>query len=283
MRIINQTPLVKEDGSISLINRIKGTLQYGFSWYPDLQAQQQAIEILERQLGKKFTLIRNAVLGKSQVMIPIILIGPPGIFVLVVTHLSGSYRAKGSSWGTFVNGSEFKDANINLIKRTDQFAKAVDLYFKRHDFDLPEKAEPVLLSVNPALHVTSIRPIVRLVLSDAVERFAIGIRQQPPVMSVEIVHQLAEEIINPRPKKKPEDESTLKADETENNLNKSREKTPVRKKAPKKAPSKKRTKPAKKSGFGGMSQKQLIILGMLGLILVCILISIIVFAVVRFT
>lgn len=273
MKIINKTPLIREDGSISLINRVKGTLRYGFSWYPDLQAQQQAIKILERQLGKKFTLIRNILLGKSQVMIPMILIGPQGIFVLVVTHISGSYRAKGEAWGTIVDGSEFKDASINLIKRTDQFAKAVDIYFKRREFDLPIKAEPILLSVNPALHVTSIRPSIRVVMSDAVERFAVGIRKQPPVMTVEIVHQIAEEIVNPRPKKKPE-ETQLNAEEVEYNFDEPNKKKPAPKPTPKKARPKKKAKPAKKGGFGNMSQKQLIILGVLGLIMVCILISI---------
>ncbi len=51
MRIIDKTPLVEEDGSISFINRVKGSLQYGFSWYPDLQAQQKLISILDKKLS----------------------------------------------------------------------------------------------------------------------------------------------------------------------------------------------------------------------------------------
>ena len=202
MRILDKTPLIAEDGSISFIDRIQGTLKYGFSWYPNLQAQQKAIELLEKHLGKKFTLIRNHTLGKSKITVPIILIGPPGIKVIFVTHLLGTYRAKNDSWGT-VSSGKFKEAGINLLKRTAMLGKAVDTYLKRKDFDLPDGIEPILLSVNPALHVASVRPIVRIVMSDAVDRFATSLAQEPPMMSVEIVHKIAEEIVNPRPPKAP--------------------------------------------------------------------------------
>jgi len=201
MRIIDKTPLIEEDGSVTLFNRIKGTLQYGYSWSPRLQAQQKAVDILDRHLSKKFTLIRNHTLGNSKLMIPLILIGPPGVYLIFVTHLTGTYRAKGDTWGT-VSGGTFKEASVNIIKRTSQFAKAVDIYLRKKEFELPEEVEPILLAVDPALHISSVRPIVRIVMSDAVERFASNLEQDPPVMSVEVVHQMAEEIVNPRPKKK---------------------------------------------------------------------------------
>ena len=285
MRIIDQTPLISEDGSINSINRIKGTLQYGFSWYPDLQAQQQAIDLFERHLGKKFTLIRNHTLGKSKITVPLILIGPPGIKVIFVTHLLGTYRAKGDMWGT-ISGGNFKEASINLLKRTAQLGKAVRIYLDRKNFNLPEGIEPILLSINPGLHIASVRPIVRIVMSDAVDRFAAALAQEPPMMSVEIVHEIAEEIINPRPPKQPpepekkQNQPSPARDKSEIDFAFEEEDAPAAKTAPSK-PRRVSRPPVKKTPetYFGLTGKQLAILGILGAILILFLVLFIIWIV----
>lgn len=200
MRIIDKTPFLEEDGSISFINRIQGTLQNGFSWYPNIQAQQKAIAIFERQLDKKFTLVRNHTLGASKITVPFILIGPPGVQIFLLTNEEGMYRAKADSWGT-VDGEKYKEASINLLKRTAQLGRAVQMYLQKQNFALPVDVEPILLAINPKMHIDSVRPSVRIVMSDAVERFAASLRQSPPIMTVTDVHQLSEAILTPiRPK-----------------------------------------------------------------------------------
>lgn len=196
MRIIDKTPFVSEDGSISLVNRIQGTLQNGFSWYGNLQAQAQAVAFFEKQLDKKFTLIRNHSLGASKITIPFIIIGPPGVYVCVVTDVEGTYRAKGNSWGT-VDGEKYKEASVNLLKRTIQYAKVADLYIQKQGLTLPRASEPILLALNPGLHIESVRPAVRIVMSDALERFAATLRQAPPIMAVEDGHQVSEALLSP--------------------------------------------------------------------------------------
>ena len=298
MKIIDKTPLIEEDGSISFINRVKGSLQYGFSWYPDLQAQQKAINLLGKKLGKKFTLIRNHTLGKSNITIPLILIGPPGVHIIFVTHLEGSYEAKGDAWGTIAKGS-FKAASVNLLKRTKQLGKAMQVYLERQSFELPNGVVPILLSVNPALHVASVRPLVRIVMSDAAERFASSLAQEPPRMSVEIVHQMAEAIINPRSPKAaeapaqppfgsvqevaaeeyiPEPSFSPESDMGDLGFAFEEEEPVQAPPAPVAEPRKKARPPAKKasSGYFGMTEKQLIILGVMAAILVCFLISFII-------
>lgn len=290
MRIIDKTPLIKEDGSVNAFDRIKGTLQYGFSWYANLQAQQKAIALLDRHLSKKFTLIRNHTLGNSKIIIPITLIGPPGVYVIFVTHLHGTYRAKNDAWGT-VSGGTFKEDSINIVKRTSKFAKAVDLYLRKKEFELPDEVEPILLAVNPALHVASVRPIVRIVMSDAIERFASNLEQDPPVMSVEIVHQIAEEIVNPRPKKKVEaapqskkteaspshaaQRSSASSTEDMGDINfafdESAQEAATLPKPKRKTVQRVRKAPAS-SKFFGMTGKQLALLGVMGAILICLLV-----------
>lgn len=216
MRIIDKTPYLEEDGSISLVNRIQGTLKNGFSWYGNLQAQARALAYFGKQLDKKFTLIRNHTLGASQITIPFILVGPPGVYVFMVTNLEGTYRAKGSNWGK-VDGDKYKEASINLIKRTMLFTKAVEAYLKKQGIELPEPIEPIVLALNPGMHIETVRPAVRIVMSDAFDRFAVGLRQAPPVMTVTDVHQIAELILSPI-RKKSASEAPMTAPDPEPNI-----------------------------------------------------------------
>lgn len=200
MRLIDKTPFLEEDGSISIINRIQGTLKNGFSWYSNLEAQSKTVAYFEKQFDNKFTLIRNHTLGASKITIPFILIGTPGVYVFMVTNLEGTYRAKGSNWGK-VDGEKYKEASINLIKRTTQFAKAVDVYLDKQGIELPQPIVPILLTLNPGMHIETVRPAVRIVMRDALDRFAVEVRQTPPIMAREDVHVVSEAVLNPLRKK----------------------------------------------------------------------------------
>ncbi len=299
MRIIDKTPFIEEDGSISFINRIQGTLQHGFSWYPNLQAQQKALAIFNKRLDKKFTLVRNHTLGASKITVPFILIGPPGVYVFLVTNIEGTYQAKADSWGT-VEGERFKEASINLLKRTQQLAKAVQVYLKKQSIELPEGTEPVLLTLNPGMHVDSVRPLVRIVMRDAVERFAASLSQLPPIMAVADVHQISEALLNPLRKTKaataqsqPEEnviafaEPTPTLEEPASNtfgdlgFSFDDEEEPAAEvftpaapplEASHPIPQKKRTPTKAETALLGMTRKQLIILASMGISLACILI-----------
>lgn len=199
MKVIDKTPLQNEKGEISLLERLQGTLKYGFSWYPELEAQKVIITQLDRALEKGFTLIRNLTLPGSEIIEPIILIGPPGVYVIYVTHLSGYYEAKGDQWGTSNNG-RFTPASINLMSRAARLAKVLQVYIERQGISLPKPVEAVLIASSPAMHIDSTRPVVRVVMSDAIKQFAASLLQAPPVMRAEFIHDLADRIVTPRPK-----------------------------------------------------------------------------------
>ena len=154
------------------------------------------LPLFEKSLDRKYTLLRNITLPGLDACIPIILVGPAGIYVCVVTDKAGMYRAKGDQWG-IISGEIFKPDKINLVTRTEQFARAVQVYLQNQGrFDIPG-VEPVLLCTNPSIHVDSIRPIVRIVLRDALERFIISISEISPVIGQDIVIKVVDFITNP--------------------------------------------------------------------------------------
>ena len=207
MKVIDKTPLQNENGIIGPLQRIQGTLEYGLSWYSEMEAQKAIVAQLEQVLEKGFALVRNVTLGKSSIVEPLVLIGPPGVYVLYVTPVSGLYEAKGDEWNVVKNGHSYR-APANLMSRAARLARALQVFLERQGITLPGPVEPVLVASSPAMHIDSLRPMVRVVLSDAVRQFAGSLLQARPILKPEVVYDLADRIITPRPKAPPPEPDT---------------------------------------------------------------------------
>lgn len=197
MKIIDQTPFLDANGQLSLVNRIQGMLKYGFSWPANLEAQAKVIAQLNKVIEKGFTLVRNQQLGASEIVVPLILIGSSGIYAMEATPLKGLYQARGEEWGTVVNG-RFQPANINILSRTARLAKILKVFFERQGMKLSAAVEPVLLAADPGLHIESVRPAVRPVMSDAIDRFAASLLTARPLYNAQEVGEFLERLQNPR-------------------------------------------------------------------------------------
>jgi hypothetical protein len=201
MKIIDKTPLLDEKGELGVRQRLQGMLQFGFSWPNELLAQKAIISFFDRQLERGYTLIRNMTLGQSGITIPMILLGPAGIFVINVTHLRGRYEAKGAAWNVQA-GEGYKPASINLIQVTSRMARALQAFIERQGVNLPVNIEPVLIAADPGLHIDSVGSAVRVMMIDGIKAFVSGLATGPPVLSAEAVHEFTERILNPRLRKK---------------------------------------------------------------------------------
>lgn len=211
MKLIDQTPLQDENGEIGIVQRAQGTLKYGFDWYPELEAQKSVLAHLSRVLGKGFTVIRNQTLGASGITVPLVLVGSAGIYAAHVTHLQGTYQARGESWGQMF-GLNYRPARINLMTRTQLLARALQAFIERQGVKLPKPVEPVILAANPGLDIESMQPAVRIILLDALERWAASLEGAAPVFTLETAYELADRIVNPRPpKQEGQDETAVKA------------------------------------------------------------------------
>jgi hypothetical protein len=203
MKIIDKTPLVNEKGELGPAQRIQGMMKFGFNWPTELQAQKAIVTFFDRQLEKGYTLIRNVTLGASGITVPMILMGPAGIFVIHVTYLRGRYEARGNAWNE-ESGTGFKPASPNLIQETARMAAAVKAFIERQGVKVPIPIEPVLIAANPGLHVESVKPAVRVLMIDGIKSFVTGLSTTTTgrVLSAEAVHEFTERIVNPRPMRK---------------------------------------------------------------------------------
>jgi hypothetical protein len=199
MKIIDKTPLQDANGNISMIARVQGTLKYGLSWYGELEAQKAVIAQLNRSLEKGFVLIRNFTLPGSEIVIPIILIGAGGIWVIYVTQVKGRFEAKGDQWNTISNDGKPQPASINLINRVSKLTSAFQKYLKIQKVDMPNPVESVLIAADPGAQIESVRPIARVVRSDAIKQFANSLLQATPIWRTSFIHDLADRLVDPRP------------------------------------------------------------------------------------
>ena len=199
MKIIDKTPFQNEKGEFGLVQRLQGMWEYGGAWHAELDAQRTVIAQLERVLEKGFTLIRNLRLQNSQIVEPLILVGPPGVFVMYVTPISGFFEAKGDQWNVIKNDRRVP-AQVNMLQRVARLARALQVYLNRQEMYMPGMFEGVLVTTNPAVHVDVLRPIVRVVKSDAVKQFGVTLAQSRPVLQSAEVAELVDHIIRPHKK-----------------------------------------------------------------------------------
>ena len=202
MKVIDKTPFQDEKGNFNIVQRFQGMLEYGFSWQAEIEAQKIVIAQLDRVLEKGFTLIRNLNLVNSRILEPLILVGPPGVFVLYVTPVSGFFEAKGDEWNIARNNRRMP-AKINPMTRVARLARAVQVYLNRQGVYLPGLVEPVLIAASPGVHIELLRPIVRVVLSDAIKQFGASLLQARPMLKSELIHEVVDHLINPREKSGP--------------------------------------------------------------------------------
>lgn len=200
MKVIDQTPFFNADGKISMLDQVKATLRFGATWVQETQAQKGVMTALEHGLDKRFTLLRNVTLPGLEISIPFILVGPTGVYAMYVTAQRGMFRAKGDAWGT-ISGNNFSPSNVNLLTRTARMARAVQVYFQRQGYEGVGGVDATLLCADPGMYVDSVRPIVRVVQSDGLERFAASIGQAHEIISSGTAAEVVNRILNPKPAK----------------------------------------------------------------------------------
>jgi hypothetical protein len=176
-------------------------MKFGSTWIKEVEAQKQIIPLLGKVLDNNYTLLRNIIPLHLETNFPCILIGPPGVYVIYVTPLTGIFRARGDQWGT-ISGNTFKNVKPNLLTRTERMARAIHSYLQRQGYTTINNVDGVLLFSDPSVNVDTIRPIIRVVMCDAMERFAISLTQARVVLNHDSIQDIISRILNP-PKPTP--------------------------------------------------------------------------------
>jgi hypothetical protein len=198
MKRIECSPFRDEQGQISLENRVRGTLQNGLSWYGEMQAIDTAVRKLDKSLGDEHVALTSVALPGIDITIPLLIMSPQGVRIFLPTSVQGVFRAKGDEWLKFGGGSSrrFTEAKPNLQWKVLEMAQSTLNYLRGMGFGLPE-VEAVLIFTNPRTHVEASNAPARIVLADAIERFAANILQFQPIMDQDDIRDLVRAFTHP--------------------------------------------------------------------------------------
>ena len=198
MKIVDQTPYYKENGELSFIDRVKAIMEFGTGWFKEIEAQRSVTAVLKKSLDKNYTLLCNIIPPGLDARIPLILVGPTGVYVMSVTPKIGMFRARGDQWGTD-SGNSLRPENPNLLTLTEKMARAIQIYLERQGYTDLTNVEAILLCSDPATTVDTMRPIIRVIMRDSLERFAASIIQARIVLSPESAFNIVNRLLNPPP------------------------------------------------------------------------------------
>ncbi len=212
MKIIDLSTLRDTTGKIPFASWLRKTLGEGQHWQSELDAQDQVMFRLEKTLGNEFTLIREVKLPGLSTPIPMVLVGPSGIFVLYATAVKGSYRARGDAWLKLDNSGNMHISNPNLPNRTRLYSEAVRKFLSQNDMPVTD-IEPVLLFSQPEAFVENIKAPIRMVMCDGVESYGGSLRLLNPIFSPEETAGIVRWLSNPEGKPTIAEEISAEAQE----------------------------------------------------------------------
>lgn len=180
LNMINYTPLVEDDGTVTSLNRMIGTIRYGGDWFKEIQAQETVISLLRKLLSDRFTLVRNFTLPDEEIPIPLLLISGSGIWLIAVTEMAGIFKTQGKEMFEMDGKSqEFVPKTPNLVMRTILLTRAFEDFLLKHKVTIPP-IEPVLIFTNPGVDMTTAGDTnIRVLLIDALSRFVSGLAVTP--------------------------------------------------------------------------------------------------------
>lgn len=196
MYVIDKTPFRDRQGGLSVVARAQGALKYGMEWPAELDAQSKVIAQLDRALDKGFVLIRNFTLPDSDILIPLVLVGPGSIAVILASPLKGQFEARGAEWNELKNGVA-TPAKRNLMDYVSKLSRAFQKYLQMNEIQAPVPVEAALIFTDPGAQIEAHQPILRVVRSDAVRQYANHLNQINPVLRAEDITKLADRIVMP--------------------------------------------------------------------------------------
>ncbi len=192
MNVIDCTEVQSQDGQSKSRGKIWGSLRVGRGASQDAEAQEMVIAAFQRIVSNKYFMLRNFRLAGSETYVPLVLVGPAGIWVLNSSMLRGVFRAKGDSWEIIDDRKHtYKPADDNLLTSTESMSRAITDFLASHG-ERQVQIEPVLVFTNPGIHIETVRPIVRIVLIDALDRFIAGIVQSRVLYANEQVQKIVD-------------------------------------------------------------------------------------------
>jgi hypothetical protein len=158
------------------------------------RALETVVQRLSNLLDNRFTLLRNLPVGGQANPYLMTLVGPPGVLVLLVIAARGEFRVTEGNWETLESGGkDYKPARANLVGAALAAAGNLEQQLTGLEPNLPAP-EAALLFTDPGAHVNTVRPKVRAIPSDGLDRFAVNLTKAREALGPELLRQVVDRL-----------------------------------------------------------------------------------------
>jgi len=210
MKQVDLANLTKSKPGEDSLQKVQGALSDVLSRVGiTVERESEALESITRQFGRlldnRYTMLQNVLLPEQTKSVPLLLIGPPGIVAINPRGEAGVFRAREDSWVVLNRRTQqYDEPHENPMLQTQEYATLVEAFLQEKGVPMSE-VQPLLALANPAAHVESSRPVVRILPVDALDRYIATLAQGQPVLDGQAVQGLVELFSTP-PEKPPEPE-----------------------------------------------------------------------------
>jgi hypothetical protein len=147
---------------------------------------------LEKFLDNRYVLVDNALPSGFSELLPPVLVGPTGIWLINMPSISGVFKASGEDWEQLDKKSgSYRPAKPNLVAWTVEKAHLLDEILSQGQRPVPT-IEPVVYFSAPDAHVELARPAAKIVLVDGVQRFINAVLSAPIVLDHDAIQAISE-------------------------------------------------------------------------------------------
>ncbi len=170
MRIINRSPYLDADGEILPGTNKLAAEEFGPDWKKLIEGENRIAAAIDAILDERYVLIREANLPMIG-PIEMILLGPTGVHILSAHHIGGMYKAEGEEWQRYDSRQmQFSRDTDNPIER----ARAASSHLREvlHSRSLPVpfvNAAVVMSSADTKLTLEG--PVVNIIAFNEIEHF----------------------------------------------------------------------------------------------------------------
>ncbi len=160
-----------------------------------LTPSENVVQELERLLDDRFVLLCDVRLVGVDHPVPFVLIGPPGIYTLLISEVRRMYRAVQDAWEIYdIKGKKYRSARPNLLRHAALYAHLVQEKVNALGAGMPA-VQALLIFADAGIHVDMDKPSVRIVLADAIQRLAVNLSRSERVLTREQVNHVVEYLL----------------------------------------------------------------------------------------
>jgi len=192
MKVIDPSTNKGSGSQLGALGRAMGDLNLPFGSKKETRDQEVITSTLSKVLDNRFYLLRNVELEGLDVSIPLVLVGPTGLWVIYTRSTKGIFRATESTWEEFdERTSQFRPGKPDLLARTILYARAVERFLSIKGLET-STIEPVLFFSDPGVHVNSSRPEARIVIADGLQRFVASLIRVPLILDLASIQKIVD-------------------------------------------------------------------------------------------